>query len=128
MRPVKSLILRSHVERIHTEVAMELTMGQNQNTNLHLHGVGVGGGDTSQQFAGRASWADDGAGLVSITPDATGLACKAVALGLTGTTTVTVSATDAKGHAFSASVTIEIAPPLEDTDHIEIVADPPQDN
>jgi hypothetical protein len=110
------------------ETKMELTMASNQNSTLHLHGTGVAGGDTTAGFSGRAAWADDGAGILQLTPDATGLACKAVALGLTGTSVVTVSATDPKGNAFSASVTVTVNPPLEDTASIEIVADAPVDN
>lgn len=98
----------------------------NQKVDLTFRGVGVAQGDTTQQFVGGVSWSVDPA-LLALTPDATTLACQAVALGQVGTTTVAVTARDTRGNAFTASVTIEITPVLENTDHVEIVVGTPVD-
>ena len=110
---------------------VSVTMATNQQVDLSLKGVGVAGGDTTQQFVGHTTWSEDGAGVISLVPDAAGLLCKAVALGVTGTSTITLSAVDPNGNAFTATVVITVIevtpPPLEATDHIEIVAGTPAD-
>lgn len=112
------------------EVPVDVTMGPNQKVPLALKARGVQGGDTVLQFENRVSWSAD-SGVLALVPSANGLAVEALAQGVEGISTVSVSATDAAGNMFTAIITIEVKvvvpPPPELTESISIEAGTPVD-